>query len=275
MRTQTQEAALSISFDHAAECYDETRGLPPDVQDQFGRAVLEVAEATRRTRILELGVGTRRIALPIIRQGYAYTGVDVSPRMLAKLREALRTIPGAAERVALVEGDMRTLPFADRSFDVVLTVHVYHLISDRVAAVTEGIRVLTRPGVALNGREEAINDALDDTRAAWHEILRSLGWQTLPFAEWNASHYVGDEWHRLGGVVERVVALEGDAPWVPAQWIEAAARRQASTTWSIPDEIYPEAIQRLRAWADQYYGPRLHTPQPCRHRLIIERARFV
>src|SRR5438128_12662491 len=100
------EYALSISFDRAADTYDQTRGYPPDVQERIGRALLDAAGATHQSRILEMGVGTGRIALPIIRAGYRYTGVDISPRMMEKLRAALRPIPGAEQRVTLVEGDI-------------------------------------------------------------------------------------------------------------------------------------------------------------------------
>src|ERR687885_57823 len=109
-----KEFALSVSFDHAADIYDQTRGYPPDVQERIGHALLDAAGATHTPRILEMGVGTGRIALPIIRAGYRYTGVDISPRMLEKLRAALRTIPGAEQRVTLVEGDITALPFVDR-----------------------------------------------------------------------------------------------------------------------------------------------------------------
>jgi hypothetical protein len=47
-----------------------------------------------------------------------------------------------------------------------------------------------------------------------------------------------------------------------------------SRTWSVPDHIYPEAIRRLRAWAEQHFGDALDKPVPRRQRFIIERARF-
>src|SRR5438270_2060518 len=178
--TLHKEDAVSISFDRAADFYDETRGYPADVQERIGKALLDPPGATRESRILEMGVGTGRIALPIIRAGYRYTGVDISPRMLDRLRAALPTIAGAEQRVTLVEGDITALPFADRSFDVVLTVHVYHLVSDRARAIAEGVRVLARPGVMLNGRDDT-GDGRDHGAdaacgATWRDALDSLGW---------------------------------------------------------------------------------------------------
>lgn len=51
--------------------------------------------------VLELGVGTGRLALPLAKRGLTTTGLDSSPSMLEKLRGK----PGA-ERLILVEGDM-------------------------------------------------------------------------------------------------------------------------------------------------------------------------
>jgi SAM-dependent methyltransferase len=52
---------------------------------------------------LELGIGTGRIALPLARRGAAVHGVDLSPDMVAKLREK----PGG-EAIPVTIGDMAT-----------------------------------------------------------------------------------------------------------------------------------------------------------------------
>lgn len=265
---------MSISFDRAAEFYDRTRGYPPQIQQRIGQALLDAAGAAPGARILEAGVGTGRIALPIIRAGYAYTGVDLSLRMLERLRAALSEIPGAAERVTLLEADVTALPFPERSFDVVITVHVLHLVADAARAIAEGVRVLARPGVALNGRDE---DAGDEARAAsqaWREALHALGYDTSRQRERDISEYVTAEWQRHGGVVDRLVALEYETTWVPGEWIEQIAQRVYSSTWAVPDEVYPEAMRRLRAWAARYYGASLHSAIPMARRFVVERARF-
>jgi SAM-dependent methyltransferase len=54
--------------------------------------------------ILELAVGTGRIAVPIAEAGFDVTGVDVDPAMLDRARE--RAARGTAGRLELVEGDI-------------------------------------------------------------------------------------------------------------------------------------------------------------------------
>lgn len=60
--------------------------------------------------VLELGCGTGRVSLPLARAGVPLTGVDRSAAMLAFARTRLRRARLAAQ-VALVQGDIRILPF--------------------------------------------------------------------------------------------------------------------------------------------------------------------
>lgn len=65
-------------------------------------------------RVLDLGVGTGRLAIPLADRGHAVTGVDASPAMLA----ALAAKPGGSS-VTGVQGDL-TAPPVDGPFDLVL-----------------------------------------------------------------------------------------------------------------------------------------------------------
>ena len=80
---------MSISFDRAVEYYDSTRGYPPEIAEAIGSALIGATDATPQTRFLEVGVGTGRIALPIIARGHDYTGVDISAAMMSRLRAKL------------------------------------------------------------------------------------------------------------------------------------------------------------------------------------------
>src|SRR5688572_24520786 len=61
-------------------------------------------------RVLELGSGTGRVSLPLGRAGVPLTGIDRSAAMLAYARGRLRRAR-LGDRVALVQGDIRHLPF--------------------------------------------------------------------------------------------------------------------------------------------------------------------
>jgi SAM-dependent methyltransferase len=63
--------------------------------------------------VVELAVGTGRIAIPIARAGIRVIGVDSSPAMLAVARAAAEEA-GVAEQIDLREGDLREPPVSER-----------------------------------------------------------------------------------------------------------------------------------------------------------------
>jgi SAM-dependent methyltransferase len=89
-----------------ADTYDEWhKGL----MDDEG-AVAALADLADGGPVLELGVGTGRLAVPLAERGVEVVGVDISPEMLAKLREKTSS-------VTAVEADMTTVSLA-REFAV-------------------------------------------------------------------------------------------------------------------------------------------------------------
>jgi SAM-dependent methyltransferase len=54
--------------------------------------------------VLELGIGTGRIALPLQARGLTVSGIDASPAMIAKLRAK-----DGGDQLTVIEGDFRTV----------------------------------------------------------------------------------------------------------------------------------------------------------------------
>jgi SAM-dependent methyltransferase len=90
-----------------------------ELYDPWSRSVVEdvgfyVDEARRaRPLVVELGVGTGRIAVPIATEGIDVIGVDSSEGMLAVCRERAR-LAGVEERLDLRLGDLRQPPVEER-----------------------------------------------------------------------------------------------------------------------------------------------------------------
>ena len=101
-------------------------------------------------RTLELGCGTGRLLVPMARAGVSMVGLDRSAEMLARARTRARRLPRAA-RPALVRGDIRTLPFPDRSFGAVMAPYgmFQSLVreSDLAMLLADAHRVLRRRGL--------------------------------------------------------------------------------------------------------------------------------
>ena len=81
--------------------YDEwTRAIEGDVEFYVRRATAVPGP------VIELGVGTGRIAIPIAQAGQRVIGVDISAAMLAEARRRAGDA-GVADRIAFAEADMR------------------------------------------------------------------------------------------------------------------------------------------------------------------------
>ncbi len=84
----------------------------------------------QRGHILELGVGTGRIAIPAAAMGHRITGVDMYPTMLerARLKSNVRPLAGSID---LIEADMTKLALDKRDFDlVIIPAHTLALVTD-------------------------------------------------------------------------------------------------------------------------------------------------
>ncbi len=92
--------------DAIADLYDDMHAIPA------GDAVEMIAGLAAGGRVLELGVGTGRIAVPLAARGLEVHGVDVSEAMLDRLRSK----PGG-DRVRVVTGDF-TEALAGEDFSV-------------------------------------------------------------------------------------------------------------------------------------------------------------
>jgi ubiquinone/menaquinone biosynthesis C-methylase UbiE len=116
----------------------------------FWRRVAERAKGP----VLELGCGTGRISLPLARAGVSIVGVDRSAAMLAhaaRRASALARKRGgrSRRRVHLVRSDIRTLPFADGRFSMVLAPYgiLQSLLRDRdLSAVLASVARVLKPG---------------------------------------------------------------------------------------------------------------------------------
>jgi ubiquinone/menaquinone biosynthesis C-methylase UbiE len=112
--------------------------------------------AQAKGRVLELGCGTGRISLPLVRAGISVVGVDRSAPMLIQAARRARLLRrGRAgekrPRLHLVRSDIRTLPFGDASFVMALAPYgiLQSLLRDRDLAATLASvnRVVTRGGL--------------------------------------------------------------------------------------------------------------------------------
>ncbi len=105
-------------------------------------ALIERAGVREGQDVLDVGTGSGNVAVPAAGRGARVTGADITPELMDMGRERAAS---AGVEVNWVEGDAGALPFADESFDVVLSVFGCMFAPDHQAAASELVRVC-RPG---------------------------------------------------------------------------------------------------------------------------------
>jgi SAM-dependent methyltransferase len=138
--------------------------------------------------ILELGCGTGRIAIPLGRAGVPVVGIDRSEPMLARARARVRR-GKLGDRVRLIRGDIRFLPFASvsaarangrngsrRGFGMVMAPYgmLQSLLRERdLAATLDAVHGVLQPGGTFG--VELVADL-----PAWEEYRKRVslkGWR--------------------------------------------------------------------------------------------------
>ena len=236
----------SVRFDRAAEFYDETRGYDAEL----ARATTELlsAELRGRARVLEVGVGTGLIALPLHEAGIPMLGLDISAPMVGKLVEKA----GGRPPFPLVLGDATALPFRDHAVDAALLRWVLHLIPDWRGVVAELVRV-ARPGGVLVIHLGAYGGPWDEIHRRFEEVV---GCSVDPVGiGWHREEELDAEVARHGGRLRILPPLTDRSEEPPATFLDGIERNLYSWTWPVPEAARLRAAGELRPWVRERFGP--------------------
>lgn len=235
-------AVSGISFDRAAEEYDATRGLPAALMEA---SVDALAHVLGGGRVLEVGVGTGRFALPLQERGVRVVGLDISEKMIRKAREK-----GGRD---LLIGSATQIPCRGGAFPSTVAIHLFHLIREWPAALREIARITTEQFVTLletittrpvggeapppgHGPGDAYHPVrrYEEIAARWgyryeHPGLRPP--QMMERAKPSLRVPVG----------RHAEVVSGDALLVPA------AQKTYSSQWAVPDAVHAQVMDVLTA----------------------------
>ncbi len=232
-----------VAFDRAAGYYDDTRGFPPGVEVAIARLIAQVGGFGASSRVLEIGVGTGRIALPVSAHVGAYFGIDLARPMMERLRAKQQ-----GEPVYLVQGDATRLPFPDRSLDGVIAVHVFHLIPGWRDVLGEVARVL-RPGAPLvhGGNARLVSDRLLQIwRETTHETNETQG--AIP-PNRRDTFLVENGWRELSPSQAHHFVTHRS----PQDFVNSMGGRYFSSTWRMTDEQHARGLAAVREYIAAHY----------------------
>lgn len=242
---------MSIVFDRAVDFYDQTRAISPEFQDlAFGTLIRETG-ITPDARVLEIGIGTGRIAIPMSERIHRIFGVDLSLGMMGKLQEKLRQSPHS---IFIAQADVTQLPFSNTTFDFVYGVHVLHLVKGWQDAVAEAWRVLKPGGFFVVNYHH--RDALSPNvllRNQLHALVEPRGISTKrPGAQ--SEDEIQQELTKWTANTRVVPVSDWTEQATPNEELYDIAHQIHSETWAIPREAMDEVMPSLREWAVAHYG---------------------
>jgi len=214
-----------LSFDRVAAIYDETRSLAPRA---MARVLAVLVDQLQGKRVLEVGVGTGRYAVPLQKSGIRVIGVDISRKMVEfGLAKGLRDV---------VFADAARLPFRSGSFDVATTNHVLHLIPDWREVLTEIARVTRETYFTVIER----SDRVDTIKREYDALVKGAGydWSHPGFHEKDLPGLVRPDFLMPVGPFRETLLADSI--------LEELDRRTYSSQWDVPNEIHRGAMELLR-----------------------------
>jgi SAM-dependent methyltransferase len=247
-------------FDRIADVYDETRRAL-DAETVMGIKDMLTKHGCRS--ILEIGVGTGRVSLPLIRSGYEVTGLGISKRMME------RASAKGMRSLFLAEGSR--VPFREKSFDATLMAHVFHLLDNPLPVMREAARVSgvgvfalvrkrtgTRPwslfyggdDSAAGGKQsdsdddEATRKFIEERRERFRKIFQKYHWDpSRSFLNWRREWeiletYPPDDLKEVSDVIVKESVEER---------ISRFEKGSYSSMSRMPDEMRKEIIEEIRS----------------------------
>jgi ubiquinone/menaquinone biosynthesis C-methylase UbiE len=245
----TPPGSGAVAFDRAAHCYDATRGFPPGVADRVAERIAAAGGLGPASRVLEVGIGTGRIALPLAEQladpsdpsrGGRVVGVDLSGPMLARL-----VAKRGPRCVDVLRADAARLPFPDARFDAAVAVHVFHLIPAWRQALAEVGRVLRPAGLLVHGSNR------DPDGSSWRTWRRQFGVENVGVPRGALETFPEREGWILAGPPQQ---LRFRRRLRPRELVDGVTGRFWSMCWRMSDEQIAEAAASLEAELRSEFG---------------------
>lgn len=153
MREVSRKKIVREYYSKRASDYDRQKartwkseiGFEGQILDEIVGAALTVGTGVG----LEIGVGSGRVYLPLIKETkLRFVGIELSKEML-KLAE--RKVTSYREKSNLLLADAEHMPFQDNTFNMVISTSTLHYLTSPKCALEETSRVLKRKGVFIYG----------------------------------------------------------------------------------------------------------------------------
>ena len=128
---------MSIDYDKVSRVYDTSRVANTETVEKL----IELLHIGSDSAVLDMGCGTGNYADALQQVAKSVIGIDSSTGMIEQARAKF-------PELALICGDVTSLPFGSEAFDGAFTIQVLHHVEERELFLTEAYRVI-RKGACL------------------------------------------------------------------------------------------------------------------------------
>ena len=122
-----------------------------------GQAFVDAMCLSKDTDVLEIGVGTGRLAMRIAPCCACFTGVDISPKTVETAKSNLSNF----ENATIVCEDFLGVDFGDSQFDVIYSSLTFIHISDKLSAMKKVAELLKDGGIFVLSIDKKQDETLD------------------------------------------------------------------------------------------------------------------
>jgi ubiquinone/menaquinone biosynthesis C-methylase UbiE len=187
--------------------------------------LVDTADLRAGWRVLDVATGSGNAALAAARLGCEVVGVDYVPALLERGRE--RALAEGLD-VEFVEGDAEALPFADASFDAVISIYGAMFAPDQERTAAEIARV-SRPG------------------------------GTIALASWTPDSFIGHVFRVVGAQVPPPAGVQSPMRWGTEEHLRELFG-DAISSLEVTERTFTFRFRSAEEWVDffrSWYGPTL------------------
>jgi ubiquinone/menaquinone biosynthesis C-methylase UbiE len=167
--SELQELAAQLKKPTGQNAIEVANGMQASNANIISKAIAAI-NPQPGDRILEIGPGSAS-HITVLPESVHYTGLDISPEMVALAQQTFATRPNTA----FLPGNGTTLPFPDKAFDKVFSVNTLYFWQEPKAYAAEIARVLQPGGLLCLG------------------FIPQSTMQHIPFAKYGFTHYTQQE----------------------------------------------------------------------------------
>ena len=164
----------------------------------------------RHKQVLELATGTGLIAKHIVRSADHIEATDASQEMIEQAKQGVKST-----KLHFSVQDMFHLPYADRSFDVVIVSNALHIVPEPEKALAEIRRVLKEDGILI---APTFTHADNDFRGNVKAFFMKLAGFPL-HSKWTSEEYLAFLWEN-GWTVRKSTVLTASFPLTSAECVK-------------------------------------------------------